>query len=965
MKSFIKNHKRSSSSPANTPDMGQQNQSEFYMSALPLSSSNLQGAEFTPPQVRSNKGISSPKKLFSPIKNLFSSPGQPKADSGVFKAGDQLKNALNATDRDKNNVNDRTNSSPRQRTQSCRGNNAYDGAFYGTNGRQESAERQIKSKYADQQSDGYRTDAVIQNGNKKINYTTMGGFGSSEGQEENGVLKAFDISIPEDSEYRATTSQINRPHGNLYVSPRSLSETDAHKFGIINQNNDVTQAKLESDRSINKSNAINEESESLEDSDGSSSLSENSSNFSFMQGKRGGRNTSVKYYKTAPSKRPDANNVNTFNEEDLGDIDDYSDYDYENNGLVDDLDDISDNIREEEADVNGQYLKIFDPEEDHENTSFKGYGGGLNVNRSYSPLDDKESVLSSGSGSLLKTGIPNVYVALLLLNQRVFNHSYHSSIDGFSIKDDRESHTSSKQESLGDFLENYFDSEYSSKGQNLRRTSQLLSTNNSQLGEINSPLINGLTVGHNLGHRALRPKPKLNSSNDLGKLASKILIHRHNISGSIDDYGKDNLEHRLMFNADKLLKMRDIQSFHTSISEEINLKIPEKIDSYEKFQKKREESNSHSVHDNKRDVNFPYENPHSKYGDNIVFRFPIASDAHEMYSYKEGKTSASLDQSSDQRTEHTAFDNYPSLKAQQSDNSPLNSEEEVSKRNIRNSISQMMNTLAIFETGDKPNTSKMGKLDSSDTLYTNFGKEPESSSNRKSISDMMSTLKHLDQIPGGLAGQSMTRNNKSRLQKVENKLLNDENIKSKNLPFWEATEKGYPIADKLVSDENQSQEDFYSNELIDEINSVPEDFDFEAQKNNAKQYFKLELPFRRTNSYNKIPKKVINESNYNNNRIETPTKTVTIYRNKSKKSNDNKGCNLNMGLYTGPTKSLPKPGSEISSSNHDDFLKTMHEKEEIESVTVLQDSSSKKSTESIRNPYSLNTIDEFEFDGLN
>lgn len=68
----------------------------------------------------------------------------------------------------------------------------------------------------------------------------------------------------------------------------------------------------------------------------------NSLQFSFIKDNIGGRNTSVKYYKTInPTKDlptpPPINN--TFNEHDLGyEVDEFSDYDYENNGYDDDDD---------------------------------------------------------------------------------------------------------------------------------------------------------------------------------------------------------------------------------------------------------------------------------------------------------------------------------------------------------------------------------------------------------------------------------------------------------------------------------------------------------------------------------------------------------------------------------------------------------------------------------------------------
>lgn len=76
----------------------------------------------------------------------------------------------------------------------------------------------------------------------------------------------------------------------------------------------------------------------------SDDLSDTSSQFSFVKDIRGGRNTSVKYYKTKPSRAPRDPNapLNTFDVDAFGfEEDGLSDYDYENNGL-DDEDDLED-----------------------------------------------------------------------------------------------------------------------------------------------------------------------------------------------------------------------------------------------------------------------------------------------------------------------------------------------------------------------------------------------------------------------------------------------------------------------------------------------------------------------------------------------------------------------------------------------------------------------------------------------
>lgn len=100
--------------------------------------------------------------------------------------------------------------------------------------------------------------------------------------------------------------------------------------------------------------------------DNSSDESDNSSQFSFVKDIRGGRNTSVKYYKTKSSKKqlPDGVKLNTFDVDDFGYEDDgLSDYDFENNGLDDEEDDeeFEDKYREfTEPEFEGGHLNKYE-----------------------------------------------------------------------------------------------------------------------------------------------------------------------------------------------------------------------------------------------------------------------------------------------------------------------------------------------------------------------------------------------------------------------------------------------------------------------------------------------------------------------------------------------------------------------------------------------------------------------------
>lgn len=89
-------------------------------------------------------------------------------------------------------------------------------------------------------------------------------------------------------------------------------------------------------------------------------------------------------------------------------------------------------------------------------------------------------------------------------------------------------------------------------------------------------------------------------------------------------------------------------------------------------------------------------------------------------------------------------------------------------------------------------------------------------------------------------------------------------------------------------------------DIIDEINQIPTDFDFQEHEAHCESINNQHPAFYRSNSYNRKPVKEVPVNNYHSNRIQTPNKTVTFYRSKvlanpieiNKQSSFNRGTSL-------------------------------------------------------------------------
>lgn len=141
---------------------------------------------------------------------------------------------------------------------------------------------------------------------------------------------------------------------------------------------------------------------------------------------------------------------------------------------------------------------------------------------------------------------------------------------------------------------------------------------------------------------------------------------------------------------------------------------------------------------------------------------------------------------------------------------------------------------------------------------------------RRSIADMMNTLSILD----------------DHLEKKTESKKYQKQMSKKPFTTSKKLQKRYSWcndSEKVGYDENSSEilNGSLDQDLLDEINMVPEDFDFDKQ---TELETSLESGFYRSNSYNKKPERVIKDFKYQDNKIKTPLKTVTFYRGNSEHS---------------------------------------------------------------------------------
>ncbi|RLV95691.1 hypothetical protein JA1_000701 [Spathaspora sp. JA1] len=501
---------------------------------------------------------------------------------------------------------------------------------------------------------------------------------------------------------------------------------------------------------------------------------DDSSQFSFVQDMKGGRNTSIKYYKdktTTPA-------VNTFDENDLGyEVDEYSDYDFENNGLED----------EEGMDEDVQYNRAFEePEEvNYSHSSSTGYSS--EVVPIFEPKNESITPIPMFTPSSLDN---------LKEDTRVFNESYHLSIQG---PIELESPTIHEPPSQEDLLENYLDYREEEPG---TRTPE--ETENYELFDLHSPMINGLTVGYRI-----LPANKTNKN--------RLFIHRNPIQVNSSS------------SCDLRITKRYWHSFHESLDENLHLQIDEKVECFTKST------------DLNKQVGLGIISP-----DNEV-KQPRASilGMMDILSSLENKPEPvskrhSIGESIEHSKEDTIVEKRQTKRQSIVDMMSTLSNIESSRRD---SINDMMTTLAKIEPSHR--------RDSINEMMNTLSKIEDSTKRRDSINDMMTTLANLDLL-------NTTPFTKEINKSIEQQPKRPEPVASSTTP----------IINQYLTDKDTSMDQ----DLIDEINQLPLDFEFDQQSKPDKSLFT-------SNSYNKKPTKAIISNQYQSNKIETSNKTVTFYNN--------------------------------------------------------------------------------------
>ncbi|EGW33269.1 uncharacterized protein SPAPADRAFT_60605 [Spathaspora passalidarum NRRL Y-27907] len=153
----------------------------------------------------------------------------------------------------------------------------------------------------------------------------------------------------------------------------------------------------------------------------------------------------------------------------------------------------------------------------------------------------------------------------------------------------------------------------------------------------------------------------------------------------------------------------------------------------------------------------------------------------------------------------------------------------------------------------------MATLSQIETVTNNNGQVQEIV-RRNSINDMMNTLANLDL----LNGNSFIKENKKEPVPEEHEIKT-----SSKTPLHCNTT---PVIKEYWTDKDTSMDQ----DLLDEINQLPEDFEFEDHESKRPS---SSPAFFRSNSYNKKPSKSVMSNQYQSNKIETTNKTVTFYRN--------------------------------------------------------------------------------------
>ncbi|PVH15444.1 uncharacterized protein CXQ87_003284 [Candidozyma duobushaemuli] len=357
MRSLIKGHRRSDSSTSEpqggysdlNPKSHRYNKTPQASPKVPSNSSNM--PHLTPPQYPysgSQSTLSSPKKLLTPIKKMF---GHHSSKHQAPSSGDILHSAL-ASEGPPASKKSPTLHSPRSMSSLNDLSPRPHWASQPSSRSHISHVRHSSTSYLENSARFAPPNVSLPNGS-----FGLGRPFESSSSLESTVEEREKMPIISDNKLAPVADSVH--HGD---SDSNLSIAKSINFS-------AKQASSQENLADGSSKVATDDFYQ----DDSSEESDNSSQFSFVKDIRGGRNTSVKYYKTKSSKRqlPDGVKSNTFDVDDFGYEDDgLSDYDFENNGLDDE---------EEDDEFENKYMEFTEPE----------FEGG-NLNKYEDMLDEND-----------------------------------------------------------------------------------------------------------------------------------------------------------------------------------------------------------------------------------------------------------------------------------------------------------------------------------------------------------------------------------------------------------------------------------------------------------------------------------------------------------------------------------------------------------------------------------------------
>ncbi|CAN3373978.1 hypothetical protein DIURU_005761 [Diutina rugosa] len=702
-----------------------------------------------------------------------------------------------------------------------------------------------------------------------------------------------------------------------------------------------------------------QEEEEVDSSDLDHSDDSNSSQFSFIKDNIGGRNTSVKYYKTInPTKDlptpPPINN--TFNEHDLGyEVDEFSDYDYENNGYDDDDDGdgevgYNDALDEEEVGYNDalgfdeedgmDYNDDYDVD-DYAEAEFEPKPPTVGddhsyTDNSYKSKDEEEAFHAS------EKRIPCHQEKKEATTPTTASH-HHPNLDSLEppprlrpsivgvpqLSRGNSSTGEDSESSYGDdILQNYLDMGPSPRsdrqGSSLNRGDSVDTSNFA----VTPPRLLEQLAPPDLDDPQSSPQVALFPPSVAGTVKVRRrrgsapdtpqAWHRHHQSFLLAVQNGDTLDlDHSPFRTPGLFR-----SFHDSIPENIN--VIDKVNQYESFTESRQSQNTPSSR---------RQSAQSTILEISVERFRHGQGQFSSPSSYDEFNSPQRDLNSE-NTKRSPSEARRSVNQMMELLGTLESTIDsgaTSTDDKRKSILNMMDLLNQLETSLPPGSASdhrssimamMSTLDAIGQRLDESPKKPSSSSSsvpdnrrasvssmgmnkRDSISNMMSTLATLDfSLPPDEAAAAEVQLKKRKSEKhtrttqqpLERKptssTVTSTSDPRKRYSWYEDEQQPTSMAESPplpppasaqspmthASFTKRAVSDDLGEDLIDEINQLPEDFDFEEHERTSSQVTSPSSGFFRSNSYKNKPIKALVDARYPSNKIETASKTVTFYK---------------------------------------------------------------------------------------